>query len=347
MKGHMVILDHLGTRRAAARMVDGVLQDLALDPGETDPPLPGAIYRAIVDRPLKGQGGAFVKLDGVQGFLRGSRSRRPGERLLVQVSGVAEPGKAVPVTDKVLFKSRYVIVTPDAPGLNLARSIRDEDQRGNLRALAQDALDGHEIGLILRSASAGADAEAVYEDIVETVALAQALQAEAKGHDPALLLDAPDAHHLAWRDWSDPSPNEVVTESGGFEQHGVLDALEGLLSPHVSLPGGGSMAIEPTRALVAVDVNTGRETSPAAGLKANLVAARELPRQLRLRGLGGQIAVDFAPMPKKDRKQLEQVLRAAFRTDPIETSLVGWTTLGLYELQRKRDRVPLRPEHVR
>ena len=59
------------------------------------------------------------------------------------------------------------------------------------------------------------------------------------------------------------------------------------------------MMIEPTRALVAVDVNTGPDTSPAASLKANIAAARDLPRQLRLRGLGGQVVVDFAPMPKK------------------------------------------------
>jgi Rne/Rng family ribonuclease len=92
---------------------------------------------------------------------------------------------------------------------------------------------------------------------------------------------------------------------------------------------------------VAVDVNTGADTSPAAGLKANIAAARDLPRQLRLRGLGGQVVVDFAPMPKKDRGTLEQVLRAAFRAEGGETVLAGWTPLGLYELQRRRDRLPL------
>ncbi len=63
---------------------------------------------------------------------------------------------------------------------------------------------------------------------------------------------------------------------------------------------------------------------------------------MRLRGLGGQVVIDFAPMPKKDRATLEQVLRAAFKGEAAETSLAGWTTLGLYELVRKRDRVPLR-----
>ncbi|OYW58802.1 MAG: hypothetical protein B7Z31_07010 [Rhodobacterales bacterium 12-65-15] len=120
----------------------------------------------------------------------------------------------------------------------------------------------------------------------------------------------------------------------------ILDAIADLLRPRVALDGGGHMMVEPTRALVAVDVNTGPDTSPAASLKVNIAAARDLSRQLRLRGLGGQVVVDFAPMPKRDRQILDQVLRAAFKTDG-DAHLAGWTTLGLFELTRKRDRLPL------
>ena len=74
---------------------------------------------------------------------------------------------------------------------------------------------------------------------------------------------------------------------------------------------------------------------------ANLAAARDLPRALRLRGLGGQITMDLAPMPKKERRVFEDTLRAAFRADAIETTLAGWTPLGHYELQRQRQRQPL------
>lgn len=101
------------------------------------------------------------------------------------------------------------------------------------------------------------------------------------------------------------------------------------------------MDIEPTRALVAVDVNTGADTSPAAGLKASIAAARDLPRQLRLRGLAGQVAVDFAPFPKRDRGTLDQVLKAAFKADTSDAALLGFTTMGLYELTLRRDRLPL------
>ena len=101
------------------------------------------------------------------------------------------------------------------------------------------------------------------------------------------------------------------------------------------------MTIEPTRALVAVDVNTGSDFSLPAGLKANIATAKDLPRQLRLRGLGGQIVVDFAPSPKHERRTIETELRRAFKADSIDTILVGWTTLGHFELQRKRERLPL------
>ena len=86
---------------------------------------------------------------------------------------------------------------------------------------------------------------------------------------------------------------------------------------------------------------TGADGSPAAGLKANIAAFRDLPRQLRLRGLGGQIVVDPAPSPKKERKQLDQVLRAGLKRETTESVLAGWTAMGLVEIQRKRDRLPL------
>ncbi len=118
MKGRVLVLDELDGRQAAALMLDGRLEELAIDP-EGDVAVPGAIYRAVADRPVKGQGGIFVKLPEGSGFLRQISGVAPGQRLLVQVTGPAEPGKAVPVSTRLLFKSRFAIVTPDAPGLNI------------------------------------------------------------------------------------------------------------------------------------------------------------------------------------------------------------------------------------
>ncbi len=340
MKGRLLVLDEIAGRQAAALMVDGRLEELAIDP-DGDVAVPGAIYRAVADRPVKGQGGIFVKLPSGSGFLRQISGVAPGQRLLVQVTGPTEPGKALPVTTRLLFKSRFAIVTPDAPGLNISRRIKDDDRRVELSALAETGMQGADerLGLILRSGCMDAEDTAIAEDIAAMRGLAEAVLADVTG-GPELLVDGPSAHDLAFRDWLDPAVDDADTDPESFDRHGVTEVIEALLSPRVPLEAGASMMIEPTRALVAVDVNTGPDTSPAAALKANIAAARDLPRQLRLRGLGGQIIVDFAPVPKRDRHILDQVVKAAFKSDG-EANLAGWTTLGLYELTRKRDRLPL------
>lgn len=335
MKGRQILLDHIDGREAAALMVDGQLDDLLID---TDAPAPGTIYRARADRPVKGQGGMFLSTPDGSAFLRQVKGLSPGENLLVQVTGYAEPGKAIPVTNRLLFKSRYAIVTPGAPGLNISRSVRDDEERDRLLEIAHEQMEGVENGLIIRSAAAGADGDEIAEDIAAMADLAARVLADDQGA-PEKLVEGDTPHLLAWRDWSEPA--DVITKAGCFESHGIMDDIEDARGARVALPGGGSMFVEPTRALVAVDVNTGGDGSLAAGLKANIACARALPRALRVRGLGGQIVIDLAPMPKKERRTFESVVRAAFKSDPVETILSGWTPLGNFELQRKRARFPL------
>lgn len=343
MKGLSIVLGQWHGAEAAALLRDGQLEDLMID---TDAPRPGTIYRARADRPVKGQGGMFLQTPDGSAFLRQVKGLSPGQPILVQVAGHAEPGKAIPVTQRLLFKGRYAIVTPDAPGLNVSRAIRDEARRADLLDLATGVLDGHPAlaqdppaGVILRSAAETADDDAIASDLAAMADLCVAVTGDLAG-EPEKLVEGDGPHDFAWREW----PEAAVDEGeGAFAAHGVDDMIAALHRPEVRLSGGASMMIEPTRALVAVDVNTGGDTTPAAGLKANLAAARDLPRQLRLRGLGGQIVIDPAPMPKKDRRSFEGALRAALKGEQIETALAGWTQLGLFELQRQRQRAPLPP----
>ncbi|MGH1371647.1 ribonuclease E/G [Planktotalea sp.] len=335
MKGRTIVLDHINGREAAAHMVDGHLDDLLI---ASDAPAPGTIYRAVADRPVKGQGGMFLKTPDGNAFLRQIKGMAPGDELLVQVTGFAEDGKAIPVAHRVLFKSRYVIVTPNAPGINVSRSIRDDDRREELLAVVHDTVEKIPHGIILRSSCSIADDEDIAEDLHSMLTLAEQVLSD-DGSGPETLFEGDAPHLLAWRDWVEPA--EIVTKEGGFEDHGVLDAVETLENPRFDLIGGAYAYVEPTRALVAVDVNTGNDTSMTAGTKANFALAKALPRALRLRGLGGQIVLDLAPMPKKDRRGFETALKAALRADSIETVFVGWTPLGHVELQRKRARLPL------
>ena len=138
MKGRVIVLDQIAGRGAAALVVDGVLQDLAVDP-VGDAPLPGAIFRGIVDRPMKGQGGVFVKLpDGQSGFLRQVSGLAPGQAVLVQLTGAAEPGKALPRERLWQVRAKRVIIASgaierhmvfannDRPGIMLAGALSIE-----------------------------------------------------------------------------------------------------------------------------------------------------------------------------------------------------------------------------
>lgn len=338
MKGTLAVFDRIGDRAAAARIVDGRLDDLLIDPPE-DRIRPGTIYRARAGRAMKGQGGMVLETPDGPLFLRQSKGIGQGDTLLVQVSSYAEPGKASPCSPRLLFKSRFCLVTPGAEGRNISKAIRDEERRVELRELLEDADLPEGAGLVLRTEAEQGDDAAIAEDIAALLDLARAILAEPASGAPEKLLEGPASEDLALRDW--PAPDATETGEDAFARTGVDAMITALRSPRESLPCGASFYVEPTRALVSVDVNTGGDTSPAAGLKANIEALRALPRALRLRGLGGQVVVDLAPVSKRDRKQLESVVKSAFRTDPIETTLVGWTPLGHLEMIRKRERLPL------
>ena len=126
-----------------------------------------------------------------------------------------------------------------------------------------------------------------------------------------------------------------------FEEYGVEEEIDRALARRVPLPSGGSLIIDPTAALVAIDVNTGGR--PGGGqeetsLRTDLEAADEIARQLRrLRNLSGQFAVDFVPLKKRENQaRVLETLRAAVAGDRCPTHVLGYTKLGLVEMTRQR-----------
>ena len=335
MKGKQVVLGHIGDAKVAALLVDGKLQDVLVEDIKRLPL--GTILRAVVDRPVKGIGGVMLRFPNGTGFLKKAKGLAPGQTITVQTSGFAEAGKADPVTQRFIFKSRYAIVTPDQPGLNISRQIRADDLRDDLTMLAKSAMEGSQMGLIIRSSAAVASIDEVAEDIQVMRTSAEAISAEV-GLEPEVLLEGDDPHVQAWREWSDVT--DILTGRDDLEASGALDQIEVAQGAWVAL-GSGGMFVEQTRAMATVDINTGADLSPAAALKVNLAAVQDLPRQLRLRGYSGQISIDFAPMTNRDRKPIEVALRAALRMCPVATEFVGWTPLGHGELKRKRERAVL------
>jgi Ribonuclease G/E len=337
VKGSQVLFDQISGRGAAVRIVDGRLDDLLIDPPE-DRIRPGTIYRAKAGRPMKGQGGMILQTPDGPLFLRQSKGIAQGQTVFVQTTTYAEPAKAAPAALKLLLKSRFCLLTPGASGRNISKAIRDEERRVELQEIIHSIALPEGAGLVVRTAAEEADDDEIAADLTALADLAGSLISEPREGPPEKLLDGPLASETALRDW--PRPDVFEDAPGCFSETGVDEMIDDVRQPEVRF-SDGSMYVEATRALVAVDVNTAGNTNAAAGLSANIAALRALPRALRLRGLGGQIVLDMAPMAKRERKRVEDAAKAAFRSDGIETSFVGWTPLGHMEFLRKRERLPL------
>lgn len=345
MKGRELLIQKLPLGGfAAALRVDGQLEDLLIDPPETDlTPRPGAIYVGQSQRQIKSLGASILDLGhGHAGLLRGTDQPKSGERQIVQVSGYAEPAKAPPLTDRIRLKGRLSILTPGRPGSSVAKSIKCQTRRADLTRLASAAMGdaSQGCGVIVRSQALSASDNEIIEEIKEQLVDWARITDAHRTKSIGLLRRAPNAKDYAYIEWSTMDDMHTGGENA-FAETGMWEEISALLTARSPLPGGAFIWIEPTHGFVSVDVNTGGDTSPAAALKANLSAVGDLPKQLRLRGLGGQVIVDLAPLAKAHRPRLESALKSSLRKDSIETTVAGWTPLGNLELLRKRDRFPL------
>jgi Rne/Rng family ribonuclease len=147
--------------------------------------------------------------------------------------------------------------------------------------------------------------------------------------DQALLVRA-----RAWlAEWQPALETDLVGAADPFGATGAAEQLEQALQPSVPLAGGGSLIIQPTAAFTAIDVNGGGRRA----LEANLAAAREIARQLRLRRIGGTVVVDFIDLPARAaRAQVLRALRDAVADDPAPVQAFAMSRFGLVEISRKR-----------
>lgn len=303
----------------AAWIDDGRLVDLLIQ-RDDQPSLLGDLWLGRVAAVDRGLGAAFVELG----------LARPGLLPLAEAPGrkLAEGAAVVvrvlrdPAPDKGPRLSARLIDPP--PDLE-ARAAAAKPPRRLLRG-------GDPLARLLSEA---APPDEILVDDPETHG---ALKARLAAHRPELL----DALRL------DLGPEPLFERSTLAEPlagGGVEAAIEGLLDPRLDLPGGGRLWIEPTHGLVAIDVDSGRHEGggPAAVARAvDLEAAAEIPRQLRLRGLSGQIAIDFLELPTpEDRRRVVEVLRAGLKADPEPGRVQAMARSGLLVMTRRRGRPAL------
>jgi len=337
------MLHHAGFACAALWMKNR-LEDLFIDPPPELGPPAESIMIVRIDRSIPATGGCFATLPGGQrGYVRHGSGFREGEYGLVQVTGYRQEGKLVPLSGQIRLKGRYVVLTPDRPGLNVARSIGAPDRRRTLKRLLELCLPrGHEsLGLIARTASAAASDDAIRLELHSLFEMMMRIDETRTAREMQVIQNGPALSVLAEREWAgidgfimkhDPSPEQ---------RDQVILSLQACLDRSVALQGGGSMAIDVTNALICIDVNSGAATAKSAAFTTALQANRELPRQLRLRGLGGQMVIDYPSLDTRSRQRVAEELAMSFSQDTVPTRMIGWTRMGLLEMTRKRDRVPL------
>ncbi len=307
---------------------------------------------------------------------------REGDAVLVQIVKDQIGEKGARLSASVSIPGRLCVLTPYQPGIAVSRRIEDEAERERLLAVGEtlvaeadsDLIDG--AGYIFRTAAIGATLEEMREDVRRLAQEWRAiLEARKKAEPPATLHRDLNAVERALRDLVREDTARILIDDAGaaetargycrlamphaadrielfagpgalFDLYDLETDIDVLTSPRVLLPCGGWLMIEGTEALTAVDVNSGSFThSPGledTGLIVNLEAARELGRQLRLRGIGGLIVVDFIHLREPEhRERVLEALSQSLAKDGTPSMVSPMSRAGLVEIPRKRIREPL------
>ncbi len=360
MTGREILVESDGTRLRAALLADGRLEALEIDTGTDASVRVGAVVPAVIARTVHGLGTILALPGGAEALLEGGGDdAAAGDRLIVQLSRPARGGKLGAATRSVALTGRGLVHLPFDDGLRLSRRL---DIAAELRDALAAGLAGRQGGWIVRRSAALMTIAALMPEIA-----ALANEGLRLG-SPSPALDAPDAFRRLAADFGAPDPRRIVADgrraeaavtgwasrfaphwierivreelSGAargptlFDRRDLDSAIAALSLPRVALPHGGSLVIERTEALTAIDVNAGAE---ASALAANLAAAAEIARQLRLRHIGGIVVIDFVSMAKpRQRDRIMAALEAALADDPAQTRVLPMSAFGLVEMTRAR-----------
>jgi ribonuclease G len=302
---------------------------------------------------------------------------KKGQVLPVQVTKEPISTKGCRVTAQISLPGRNLVYMPYASRVGVSRKIDSREQRARLREMVSRLLPEDAGGVIVRTVAEGVTEEHFKREIESLLGLWKKIKRKQLyvRRAPALLQRETSLTRSLIRDvfsdkvdalWVDSKElhNEVENyleqvdpELLGrvhlyqeptplFDKFDVESEIKGLFRARVDLPTGGYLIIQPTEALVSIDVNTGRYTGKRDPektiLRTNLEASREIARQLRLRDLGGIIVADFIDMETRaNRDKVLQELRMHLGRDRARTKTLGVSDLGLVEMTRQRIRPSL------
>jgi ribonuclease E len=300
-----------------------------------------------------------------------------GQEVLVQVIKEGIGTKGPTLSTYISIAGRYLVLMPGLNRVGVSRKIADDDQRRRLRDIFHELQPPKGLGFIIRTAGLDKTKKELQRDLAYLARLWQVvvrrirkLKAPAEIYQESdmitrtirdtftndidtILVDEPAAYEHAQefmqivmpryapriKLFEDPEPM--------FHKYGIEDEIARIQMRHVPLPNGGSIVIDQTEALVAIDVNSGNfradNNAEETAYQMNLQAAKEIARQLRLRDLGGVVVNDFIDMrEEKHRRGVERALRDAIKRDRARTKILRMSAFGLIEMTRQRIRPSLK-----
>ncbi|MBN9516915.1 Rne/Rng family ribonuclease [bacterium] len=300
-----------------------------------------------------------------------------GQEVIVQVIKEGIGTKGPTLSTYVSIAGRYLVLMPSLNRVGVSRKIEDHDARRRLREIMATLGPPKGVGFIVRTAAVDRDAQELRNDLAYLLRLWQVVAKRIKrvaapveiyresdmitrtirdiftADVDAIYVDEANAFAHASEFLQIVMPryaNRIKHFDGTeplFHRYGIEDEIAKIHQKRLDLPGGGSIIIEQTEALVAIDVNSGNfraeNNAEETAYQMNLRAAKEIARQLRLRDLGGVIVNDFIDMrDEKHRRNVENALRDAMRRDRARTKILRISQFGIIEMTRQRIRPSLK-----
>lgn len=307
------------------------------------------------------------------------RKRRPriqevlrrGQELVVQIEKDERDNKGSALTSYLSLPGRYMVIMPGSDSTGISRKVEQEGTRKKLKEIVGEMNIPEGMGYIIRTEAVGRAPEDLQKDFLNLMELYESIKqraAEIKGageiyRDSGLiirtirdyfsddidevLVDSKDAYREAKEFFRDTMPAcekrvKMHKEKRPiFSRFQLEEQIDQIYEKRVPLPSGGSIIIEPTEALVSIDVNSGKSSGERGiedtAFKANMEAAEEVARQLRLRDLGGLIVIDFIDMrDNKHNSDVEKTLKNALKMDKARVNVGRISQFGIMEMSRQR-----------
>jgi ribonuclease G len=297
---------------------------------------------------------------------------KPGQEILVQIAKEPIAKKGARITSHIALPGRFLVFMPTVSHIGVSRKIASDEERQRLKRILVHERGEASGGFIVRTAAEGASEEELRTDLRFLLNLwAEIKKRSDESKSPALIyhdlglierilrdqvssnfssiwVDSQDNYERIVRFLNRFSPSLVrrvklyTKETPLFEHFGIQDEITKALNSKVWLKSGGSIVINQTEALVAIDINTGKYVGKSARLedtivKTNLDAVPEIVRQIRLRDLGGIIVIDFIDMDdRKNRFKVLAALEEALKSDRAPTKVLQFNDFGLVAITRKR-----------